>query len=230
MKAKNKKIFTAAIYAIILIAYFIGFSVVFNIKNVLGIGHYYGEKDFSINMDGASCGLNIEMYAIHRSLYEHDFGYMITTFSNGDVELEGIEYLFYTVRSPSSIKRFLDTSYNPPIHTHSVNARTRLYQSDNLTIQGHANVTFKINDVFETRTISFDLGIIIELDGEVINYEFGNISTWLNVLYISFTVVPMMLFYRSIRRLKFDTWYNDEFEVRDKKFFEILSRKKKAAE
>ena len=204
--------------------------MVFNIKNVLGIGHYYGEKQYSIDVDGASCGLNIEMYAIHYSYYEHDYGYTLTAFSTGEVELEGIEYLYYNVRSPSSIKRYLDTSYSPPILSHFLNARTRLYQSDNLTMQGYANITFKINDVFETRTISFDLGIIIELDGEAINYEFGNISTWLNVLYLSFTVVPMMLLYRSIRRLKFDTWYNEEFEVRDKEFFEILAGKKKPAE
>ena len=221
---------SAIIYAIILIAYFIGFSVVFNIKNVLGIGHYYGEKDFSVDIDGTSCGLNIEMYAIHRTYHEHDYGYTLTAFSNGDVELEGIEYLYYTVRSPSSIKLILDTSYTPPIVSHYVNAQTRLYQLDNLTVQGYANITSRINDVFETHEISFDFGIIIELDGETINYEFGNISTWLNVLYLSFTVVPMMLFYRSIKALKFETWYNEELEVRDSKFFDILSRKKKIQE
>jgi hypothetical protein len=227
LKVRNKKILSALIYAIILIAYFIGFSVVFNIKNVLGIGHYYGEKDFSIDIDGVSCGINIEMYATHRSYHEHYYGYTITAFSNGDVELEGIEYLFYTVRSPSSIKQLLDMTYNPPIGSHSVNAQTRLYQLDNLTIQGYTNITFSINNVLETYLVSFDLGIIIELDGETINYEFGNISTWLNVLYLSFTVVPMMLFYRSIKALKFETWYDKDFETRDKEFFDILSQKKK---
>lgn len=227
LKVKNKKILSAVIYAIILISYFIGFSVVFNIKNVLGIGHYYGQQDFYIDVNGTPCGLNIEMYAVHRTLYEHDYGYTLTAFSTGDVELEGIEYLYYTVRSPSSIKQILDTTYSPPIGSHSVNARTRLYQLDNLTIQGHANITFNINDAFETYEMTFDMGIIIELDGEILNYEFGNISTWLNVIYLAFTAVPLMLFYRSVKALKFETWYNEELEVRDSKFFEILGRKKK---
>lgn len=226
MKAINKRIFLIFLYTSLLVSYLLGFLVVFNLKDVIGIGHYYGQEDFTINLDGTTCGLNVEMYAYHHSSYEHYYGYTLTPFSNGEVELEGITYLSYRVATATALKQILDTNYSVPILFHSVDDFTRLYQNDNLTIHGYANITFKINDVFETHKISIDYGIIIELDGDVLNYEWGNISTWLNVIYLSFTVIPIMLLYRSIKYIKFDTWYNKELEIRDTEFFNRLGKKK----
>lgn len=226
MKAKTKKLTLIIIYAIILIAYLVGFGIVFNLKNILGIGYYNEQKSFSVILNGASCGLNVEIYASHQGYHDHDYGYRLTAFSSGDVELEGIDYLYYRVEAHGTLFEFLDMNYTTPIISHSLDDQTRLYQNDNLTINGFADIIFTVNNVNETHRIPIELGVYIELDGEDINYEWGNISTWLNVIYLSFTVVPIMLLYRNMKKMKFITWYKEEFKLRDKKFFDILSRKK----
>ena len=65
------------------------------------------------------------------------------------------------------------------------------------------------------------------MDGAAINYEFGNTSTWVNVIYLSCTVIPLTLLYRSIKKLKFMKWYSDDIRDRDEILYKELTKNEK---
>ena len=224
MKAKHKRLLKIFLCAIIVTGYLLGFATVFNLKNVLGIGSYDGTKSFTTSVDEGTGGLYIELYAQHDSQLYHYYGYEITTFSNGNVEIVGISYAYYFVRTGGMLRQTIQTNFSTPINSLSWDSRTSIRQNNNFTIQGYADVIFLVDNINETHRIAIDIGIIIELDGEVINYEWGNISTLLNVIYLTLTVIPATFLYRNIKAYRFEKWYSEEIEERDERFFKILSK------
>ena len=215
------------IFSIILISYIIGFVVIFNLREILGIGIYEGDKDFTTDINGNSCGLNVELHAYYRIGDEHYYGYTIKAFSTGDVGLVGISSLSYVVRTGFSLKQSVDSSYNPPIVTRVFESRTGLVKNDNLTIKGDANVIFTVNGYNETYTIPINLGIIIKYSGGVISYYYDNMMIWVETIYLFLTVIPATFLYRAVKRLKFEKWYVQEIKDRDDNFFNILEKEKK---
>jgi hypothetical protein len=135
-----------------------------------------------------------------------------------------MSYAYYRVRTGGILRQTIETNYTSPLKSITFNGRTSIGKDQNYTIQGFADVIFVVNSVNETHRISIDIGIIIDLDGEIINYEWGNISTWLNVIYLTLTIIPLTLLYRNIKALRFEKWYNEEIQERDQKFFRILSK------
>lgn len=227
MKALNKMRLKIAIYAIIIILYIFGFGLLLYYKQILGIGYYHNEKDFTTSYNGGYGGLNVKIYALNIEHYDYNYGIEITAFSTPDSYLMGITNLDYKIRT-SVTKQILTTNYSIPIITYSIGytppLRTRLYQNDNLTCKGFVDIIFKINDIPETHRISFDIGIIIKIDGEALNYELENASTWIYVTYLTGTVIPLTLLYKNIKKLKFRKWYSEEIKERDEFFYRALSR------
>jgi len=228
LKAQNKNIVKVVIFSILLVSYLLGFIMIFNIRDVLGIGHYQGEKNFTVDINGSSCGLHVELWARHRSQLEHYYGYSLTEFSNGDVNSVGISNVSFTVKTGTSVKQVIDQNLEPPRKSYSSNPNTitRLHQNDNLTIKGYADIILLVNNNNVTYRIPINLGIIITLDGNAINYEWGNITTWLETIYLSLSVIPALLLYRIIKEIRFNKWYNEKIKSDDKEFLKKLKEKK----
>ncbi|NVM46565.1 MAG: hypothetical protein HWN79_16785 [Candidatus Lokiarchaeota archaeon] len=234
MKARNKERLKIAIWAIILVVYITGFVIIFNYKTIFGIGYYHDEKDFSTTYSGGNGGVNLKIYALHIGGSDgnvHYYGIEITAFSSPDSHLEGITYLDYQIATTVP-KQVFALNYSVPITTYSIGyvprLETRLFQHNNLTCQGYADIRFKVNDVDELHRVPFDIGIIIKLNGAAINYDFGNISTWVNVIYLGCTAIPLAFFFRSIRSLRFMRWYTEEMRKADEEFRRELSLKKES--
>jgi len=232
MKANIKLKLKITIYAIILVLYIFCFGLVFNYKQILGIGYYHNEKNFTTTYTWGSGGLNIKIYALHVGYDDHNYGIELTAFSNPDSHLVGITYLDYRLGTNTVLKKVLTTNYSIPITTYSIGytppIRTRLYQNNNLTCKGFAVIIFNVNDINEVHTISFDIGIIIKFDGGVLSYELGNASIWFDVIYLTCTIIPLTLLYRSIKKFKFLKWYSEEIRERDELFLKTLSKKVKS--
>lgn len=222
MKARHKRILKIVIIGVILIGYIIGFAAIFNLRYILGVGSYAGDKTFSTSVNGSSGGVTIDMYAQQRTELYHRYGYEITTFSTGDVEVLGISYADYRVRTGSWLQQSVETNYTTPIKSYSWEEYSRISAAQNYTVQGFVDVVFVVNSVNETHQIMIDIGILIELDGNNIDYEWMNISVWINTIYLTLTVIPLVLLYRNIRVFKFENWYKKEIKERDQKFFQIL--------
>jgi len=231
MKARNKERIKIVIYAVILVAYIWGFVVVFNYKQIFGIGYYRDEKTFSTTHSGGTGGVNLEIYATHIGATDHQYGIKITAFSNPDSDLEGISYLDYRIAT-SNPKWILTENYSVPITTYSYGYDppkvAQFLQYDNLTCKGFADIIFKVNDIDEMHRISFEIGIIIKMDGEAINYELENALTWVNVIYLSCTAIPLTFLFRSIRSYRFLKWYTEEMREADEIFRRELSRKEES--
>ena len=224
LNAKHKRLLKIILFTGIVIGYVLGFGIIFNLKNVLGIGSYDGTKSFTTSVDGSTGGLNIELYAQHDSQLYHFYGYTITTFSDSDIEVVGISYAYYMIRTGGILRQSIDENFTTPLKSYSWDGRATIRENNNFTIQGYADVIFLVDTVDQIKRVAIDFGIIIELDGEEINYEWGNISTWLNVIYLTLTVIPLTLLYRNIKAYKFEKWYNEELEERDERFYRILSK------
>jgi hypothetical protein len=227
MKARNKERLKIAIYSVILVLYLIGFAIIFNYKQVFGIGYYLNNKNFTTSYSGGNGGINVEIYALHIGATDHYYGMKINSFSNPDSNLEGITYLDFRIET--SVPKKVETiNYSTPITTYSIGylprLQTKLYQYDNLTCRGFADVIFKVNGIDEIHRISFEVSTIIKLDGEAINYELGNLSTWINVIYLSCTAIPLTFLFRSIRSYKFSKWYSDDMRERDEEFLREMRR------
>lgn len=230
MKALNKERLKIAIYSIILVLYLTGFVIIFNYKQVFGIGYYLNNKQFTTTYSGGNGGLNVEIYARHIGGNYHNYGIKINAFSNPDSHLVGITYLDYRIET-SSPKRVEIINFSKPITTYSIGylprLQTLLYQYNNLTSRGFADIIFKVNDINEIHRISFVISIIIKLDGEAINYDLENLSILINVIYLSCTAIPLSFLFRSIRSYKFLRWYSDDMRERDEEFLREISRKEK---
>ena len=230
MKARNRTRLKIAIYAIILALYISGFVLVFNYKQILGIGYYHDEKNFTTTHSGGSGGLKLEIYALHVGYNDHNYGVRITAFSTPDSHLVGITYLDYRLAT-SVLKKILTVNYSIPITTYSYGytppIKTVLFQNNNLTCKGFADIIFKVNDIDEIHKVSFDIGIIIRLDGDAINYN-EIALTWINVIYLTCTVIPLSLLYKSIKNLRFLKWYSEEIRERDELFHRELSKKEES--
>ena len=211
----------------ILIGYIMGFGIIFNLKDVLGIGHYNLDKNILVDSGGIQGGLNVKINAHSTDGLYHDYSLTITSFSTGDTDLEGISYLYVRFETPTGLLLLIGNNYSPPIHSYFDDGTAKLYANSNLTCKGYGDVIFKVDGVNETVRIFIDVGVIIVLDGDLIGYEWGNIAIILNVIYLTFTVVPLTFLYRNIKRLKFEKWYSPEIKERDEKFFKILSDKEK---
>jgi hypothetical protein len=227
---RKKGILKVVLFSILLVSYILGFVVVFNLRQILGIGNYEGEKNFNIDINGNSCGLNVELYARYQTGVNHYFGYKLTEFSSGDVGLVGISNMSFRLETGSSLKQVVYRSLNPPRITYAFDSdpvTTNLNKNDNLTIEGYANVIFTVNNVNETQKISINIGIIIKYDGGEIFYFWDLVVIWLEVIYLGLTAIPFTLLYRSIKRMRFEKWYSEEIQDRDDNFKKILSQKKK---
>jgi hypothetical protein len=224
LKSKNKRKLKIFISAFILVAYLLGFALILNLKSILRIGYYEGSKDFKISINSGSGDLKVDLYASHDYQYNFDYGYTITTLSNGDVGVVGISYANYLLAATSAVKQVVATNYTNPVRSISFDRRTPLYENDNLTIKGYIDVIFSINGIEETHRFSIEYGIIIESNGPLIDYEWGNLSTWIKVIYLTLTVIPITFLYRNIKKYRFEKWYNEELKKKDKNFFKILSK------
>ncbi|TFG21909.1 MAG: hypothetical protein EU532_14800 [Promethearchaeota archaeon] len=225
MTANNKRIYKIFLLTVILVGYLLGAIAIFNLKTILGIGYYEGTKEFTTPVNDGSGGLEVNMYVQHRSYLYHDFGYTITALSRGDVEVVGISYGNYRLRTGGALQQIVDSNFTTPRKSISYEDFSVIQAEENYTITGYIDVIFSINSINETHRIAIDLGIIVELNGDQINYEWGNFSIWLNVIYLSFTAIPLFLLYRNIKMLKFEKWYSEELKDRDQNFFKILSNK-----
>lgn len=202
----------------------LGFAVIFNLKTVLGIGSYEGNKNFYVSIDGTSGGVNVDLYAIHRSQLYHDFGYTITAYANGEIKLVGISDANYYVRTGGSLKEFMDTNFTSPRGIITFKDIGSIRAGQNYTIKGYVDVIFTVNSVDEIHRIPIDIGIIIVLDGDSIQYNWMTISIWVDVFYLSFTTIPLFLLYRNIKSYRFEKWYSEELKEKDQKFLRILSK------
>ena len=231
MRAHNRIRLKIAIYTTILVLYLFGFSILFNYKTVFGIGYYHNEKNFTTTYSGGSGGLNVKIFARHIQYNEHGYGIEISAFSTPDSHLIGITYLNYRLATDTVAKRILATNYSIPVPIDSLGygapIRTELYQNDNLTCKGFADILFKVNNISEMHRISFDIGIIIRLDGDAINYNEISL-TWINVIYLTCTVIPLFLVYKSFKKLRFMKWYSDEIRERDELFHAKLTDKEES--
>lgn len=232
MNAKKKIKLKITIYAIILVLYIVGFVLVFNYKQILGIGYYHNEKNFTTAYTGGNCGLNIKIYASHVGYDNHNYGIELTAFSNPDSHLVGITYLDYRLGTNTVLKKVLTTNYSIPITRYSYGyaprARTYLLQNDNLTCKGTADIILNVNGIDETHRISFEIGIIIKFSGGVLSYDLTNLSIWMNVIYLSCTIIPLTFLYKNIKKLKFLNWYSEEIRERDELFLINLSKRVKS--
>ena len=225
MIARNKEKLKILVYSIILVVYILGFVLLFNYKTILGIGYYHNEKNFTTTYSGGSGGLNVKIFARHIQYNDHEYGIEITPFSTPDSHLMGITYLDYRLAAGTVDKRILATNYSIPVPTYSLGygapIRTKLFQNNNLTCKGFADVVFKVDNIDETYRISFEIGVIIKLDGDAINYnEIALI--WVNVIYLTCTLIPLGLLFKSIKKFKFLKWYSDDIRDRDELFHEKL--------
>ncbi|MHA2287722.1 MAG: hypothetical protein ACXABG_02935 [Promethearchaeota archaeon] len=227
---RSKEGIKIAIYSIVLVAYLIGFGAIFNIKQIMGIGYYQGSKDFTTPYSAGTGGVTVEIYALHLGYNDHNYGIKITAFSNPDSHLVGISYLDYRIATTVT-KQVQEINYSAPVSTYSIGysppMRTTLFQNNNLTCKGFAGVIFRVNDIDEIHRIRLDFGIIIKLDGEQINYELGNLLTWINVIYLSFTAIPIIFLHRSVKNFRFLKWYSEEMRERDKDFVQKMREKKR---
>ena len=191
-----------------------------------GIGYYTNDKNFTTTYSGGTAGVDLEIYPLHIGALDHYYGIEMTAFSSTDSHLEGITYLDYRITT-SVTKKLLTTNYSSPITTYSVvyfpRLQTKLKQGDNLTCRGVADIRFKVNYINEMDRISFEISIIITMNGEGINYEYGNLSTWINVIYLSCTAIPLAFLVRSIKSLRFLKWYSDDIRERDELFHAKLT-------
>jgi hypothetical protein len=223
LNRRKKGILKVVLFTILLISYILGFAVIFNLREILGIGIYEGNKTFAVDINGNSCGLNVELHASYYRGDEHYYGYKLTAFSSGDVGLVGISYLSLSIRASSSDLQSIDRSYNPPIVSlSSIESLNNLYKNNNLTLIGYANIIFTVNNLNETQTIPINIGIIIKYAGGEILYVWGNAMIWIETIYLCLTVIPATLLYRTIKRIKFEKWYVQEIKNRDENFFNIL--------
>ena len=231
MKARNKEKLKILVYSIILVVYILGFVLIFNYKTIFGIGYYHNDKNFTTTYSGGTGGVDLEIYALHIGALDHYYGIEITAFSSTDSHLEGISYLDYRITT-SVTKKLLATNYSSPITTYYIcyfpRLTTKLKQNDNLTCKGFADIVFKVNDINEMHRISFEISIIITMDGEAINYDYGNLSTWINVIYLSCTAIPLALLLRSVKSLRFLKWYSDDIRERDELFHSKLLNKEES--
>lgn len=229
MKARNKEKLKIAIYSIVLLAYLLGFVAIFNYKQILGIGSYKGNESFTTPYSAGNGGVKLEIYALHIGYNDHYYGIKLDAFSNPDSHLVGISYLDYRIAT-SITKEVQAINYSTPVRSYSLGysprEQTRLYQYDNLTCKGFVGIMFRVNDIDEIHRIQIEIGIIIKMDGEAINYELGNLSTWVNVIYLSCTAIPVILLHRSIKSFRFMKWYTEEMRDRDKEFSQKMREKK----
>jgi len=209
------------------VGYILGFIAIFNMKHILAVGHYQGTYTTSVSVGEGTGGITVDMYAYHQREYTHHIGYTITTFSKGDIDLIGISKVDYRLDASVILIQSMDEIYTDPINTISYQGYRNLVPNLNLTIEGSLDLIFNVNGIYEPHTLHIELGLFIYLDGMAIHYEWGNISTWLNVIYLSFTVIPLAFLYRNIKMYKFEKWYSQELRERDENFYRILSKQSK---
>jgi hypothetical protein len=180
-----------------------------------------------VNFSTGSGGINLKLYAKHYRVLDHDYGIKITPFSSKNVDVIGICYLSLRVDSKISVYHVFNINYTWPIKYYVYEERSPLYENDNLSCKGFADVIFYMNSINETYRINFDSWIKIVYNGATIDFNWGNLFIWIEVIYFSFIIWPLSLLYKSISAIRFNRWHTKEMKQRDEIFFKILEKREK---
>lgn len=227
MKPKTKRKMKIIIISIILVLYLFSFVIVYNLKEILGIGYYFGEKNFNMNLSSGSGGVNVKLNVVQDRYQRHDYTVKITPISSDNVNIVGISYLNCLIGTQSSSKYYVHSNYTIPLNYYRFSSETILILNDNFSCQGFADIIFTVNSVNETERFYYSVGIIITLGGDWIEYVWGNLYIWILVIYFVLISVPASFLYTNVKKYRFEKWYKKDLKQRDEIFLKHLDEKQK---
>jgi len=197
--------------------------IVFNFRNIFGIGIYNAEDDYFNSYSDGTAGINLHLH-VKRKV---DFAerYEINTFvepiSTGNVVNYGLLSInIFYLKDNSQV--FSDSvQFGTPRSSYSVyQFNLKLVKYDKLTCYGVIEMSLETGGIPTNDTINFQLSIIVPLGVE----DYRNIDLALYVLlffhFFLYIIVPVVLIW--IFKPIFGLSYSEEVLKRDEKFFEYL--------
>ena len=191
--------------------------VIFNFRNIFGLGIYNKEDDYFNSYSDGTAGINLHLQLDH----EFDNRYAIYTdiepISTGDVVNYGILSIIIHYFADSKPAFATSIQFGTPRSNCSVQRIfLKLFKNTNLSCSGTIEISLETGGIPINDTINFQLTFIVPISKE----DYRNIDLALYVLlffhFFLFVIIPVVLLW--IFKPVLGLTYTEEDKKRDEKF------------
>ena len=205
------------------------FPIIFNFRNIFGIGIYNIEDDYFNSYSDGTAGINLRLHINH----EFDDRYSVYTFiepiSTGDVVNYGILSIIIHYFKGNTPVFATSIQFDTPINTYPEHRiGLNLFKNNKFTCYGTIEISLETGGIPINDTINFQLTFIVPISNE----DYRNIDLALYVLlffhFFLFVIIPVVLLW--IFKPVLGLTYTEEDKKRDDKFrtyLRILANEKR---
>ena len=199
--------------------------LLYNLTQLLGIGHYNISDDFNNDLGGGTGGLSIN-FDLTLTVDDRYTGVInFNTISSGSVSAIGIISIVYNIYKDSQTLAFYTNSFDPPrIMLRRTHNSLNCERDNQIKCEGTATVRFLVGAVEQEEVINFELSVIITISSIEIEYSWDVMVVWLQIFDYIVIIALILLLARAIRRIKFEKQYTEEMRKEDEEFFENIRK------
>lgn len=220
MKKSKLRLIVSIIILVILLALF---PIIFNLKNIIGIGYYHKNKSYNISFSEGSCSIDLEFILEHEERYVNLGTFTIQTTSSGNLEQIGIIYLKYIIKKDSTVSAYVDDDKNPPLKSYTKSHKIyHLEFDDKVALRGELDIAFNYNGLNYIEKIIFEILISITIGNDEIHYNWELPFIWIITFYFISIIVVIFIIRRFYLTIKHEAWYTEEEKKKDEEFFEKI--------
>ncbi|MFX1500107.1 MAG: hypothetical protein ACFFDH_03985 [Promethearchaeota archaeon] len=198
--------------------------IIFNIKSLLGIGHFSFDQTYVSDYPEGRVGINVKVSISHVHHTQCSGTVEVKTISDGNIEMDGITRISFTVRTEGRATSGGSTEDNPAkicIYGFSIN----IVKDDNVSCIGNVDIKYDLGGSEQIERFNFDVSYIIPIEVSDIYYNWDIPLIWVDVLYFVIIGVVFILVLRKYRHVRHASWYSEDIKKRDEEFHEFLSKR-----
>ena len=222
VKKSVKISFIALIIFLIALIAFI--PVLFNYKQILGIGYFNFKKNFISDYPEGSVGIEININLDYWQDTRCRGVVKVQTISSGNVQVHGVTHIQYEI-GVDDRSNFINEIVDPAAQSWSNSFIIDVFEDDNMTCTGIAEVNFSIGGLDQISVLNFDMDYVIPMNVGDIFYVYDLPFIWISFFYFVFLFVVVHFVLKKYRYIKFEYYYTEDMKKRDKKFFKYIERK-----
>ncbi len=214
--------FGLIIFLIVLIVFI---PVLFSYKQIWGIGYYKFKKDFISDYSEGSVGIVIKINLDYWQDTRLRGVVKVQTISSGNVQVHGITHIRYEILANDRSYSLVNEIVDPVAQSWSNRFTVSVFEDDNVTCTGIAEVTFSIGGLDQISVLNFDMGYVVPINIGDISYVYDIPFLWIYFFYFVFLFAVFCIVRKKYKYIKFEYFYTEDMRKRDKKFFNYIEKK-----
>lgn len=209
---------------ILLIALIVFIPVLFNYKQIWGIGYFKFGKNFSSDYSEGSVGIEIKINLDYWQDRRCIGVIKVRSIASGNVQIHGITQIQIEILAGNRRSLYVNETVDPGVQSWSNSFIVYVSKDDNVTLTGSAEVNFSIGGLDQITVLNFDMRYVVPMNVDEIFYVYDLPFLWIDLFYFGFLFVVVYFVYKKYKYIKFENTYPEKMRKRDEEFFKIIEK------